>query len=330
MPPPHSPPQPSTPVPIPHPLPPSRNPHSLQAPTASSPPSAPTVSSTRLPVTNDTPPSLHPSAPPLPPSGADSLITAVRTHRFLWSVDASTGLASAKNYEPTRRPRRQVRHRTPLPAPLTHSIITQHTLFSHDRQSATATQSQSYEPTRRPRRQVKQRTPPSLLLANTASLSQRTLFSHDHRSATATQSQSYDLTRRPRRQMRHRPPLPAPLTHSIITQRTLFSHYQQSAIATPSQSYEPTRRPRRQVSERTHTRYHDALPVLHRHIRSNPRFPPAHLRSNAVLHALIDRSSRIYKRPLPPISLRRTQFGASPLHFTVFLFPSFFPPHHYV
>lgn len=38
---------------------------------------------------------------------ADSLVTAVRAHRFLWAVDPSTKLASAKNYEPLRRPRRQ-------------------------------------------------------------------------------------------------------------------------------------------------------------------------------------------------------------------------------
>ena len=38
---------------------------------------------------------------------ADSLVTAVRTHRFLWEIDAATHLASAKNYEPLRRPRRQ-------------------------------------------------------------------------------------------------------------------------------------------------------------------------------------------------------------------------------
>ena len=38
---------------------------------------------------------------------ADSLVTAVRTHRFMWRVDAASGEASAKNYEPLRRPRRQ-------------------------------------------------------------------------------------------------------------------------------------------------------------------------------------------------------------------------------
>ena len=39
--------------------------------------------------------------------GADSLVTAVRAHRFLWAVDAATGLARAKNYAPLARPRRQ-------------------------------------------------------------------------------------------------------------------------------------------------------------------------------------------------------------------------------
>merc|ERR1711879_297665 len=38
---------------------------------------------------------------------ADSLVTAVRAHRFLWKVDPSTGLATAKNYDPLKRPRRQ-------------------------------------------------------------------------------------------------------------------------------------------------------------------------------------------------------------------------------
>ena len=38
---------------------------------------------------------------------ADSLVTAVRQHRFLWSVDPATKQATAKNYEPVRRPRRQ-------------------------------------------------------------------------------------------------------------------------------------------------------------------------------------------------------------------------------
>ena len=39
-------------------------------------------------------------------TGADSLVTAVRAHRFLWSVESS-GVAVAKNYDPLRRPRRQ-------------------------------------------------------------------------------------------------------------------------------------------------------------------------------------------------------------------------------
>jgi len=39
--------------------------------------------------------------------GADSLVTAVRAHRFLWEVDAETGEAKAKNYQPQKRPRRQ-------------------------------------------------------------------------------------------------------------------------------------------------------------------------------------------------------------------------------
>jgi CMP-N-acetylneuraminic acid synthetase len=38
---------------------------------------------------------------------ADSLVTAVRAHRFLWAVDPLTHFARAKNYEPLRRPRRQ-------------------------------------------------------------------------------------------------------------------------------------------------------------------------------------------------------------------------------
>jgi len=38
---------------------------------------------------------------------ADSLVTAVRAHRFLWAVDESSGTASAKNYDPLNRPRRQ-------------------------------------------------------------------------------------------------------------------------------------------------------------------------------------------------------------------------------
>ena len=40
-------------------------------------------------------------------TGADSLVTAVRAHRFLWSVDPKTSIATAKNYEPLKRPRRQ-------------------------------------------------------------------------------------------------------------------------------------------------------------------------------------------------------------------------------
>merc|ERR1719203_567291 len=39
--------------------------------------------------------------------GADSLVTAVRAHRFLWQVAPATGEASAKNYVPEKRPRRQ-------------------------------------------------------------------------------------------------------------------------------------------------------------------------------------------------------------------------------
>lgn len=38
---------------------------------------------------------------------ADSLVTAVRAHRFMWHVDKNTGEASAKNYVPEKRPRRQ-------------------------------------------------------------------------------------------------------------------------------------------------------------------------------------------------------------------------------
>ena len=41
-------------------------------------------------------------------TGADSLVTAVRAHRFIWSVDPKTMAATAKNYEPLKRPRRQV------------------------------------------------------------------------------------------------------------------------------------------------------------------------------------------------------------------------------
>jgi len=40
-------------------------------------------------------------------TNADSLVTAVRTHRFLWSVEPSTQEATAKNYDPVKRPRRQ-------------------------------------------------------------------------------------------------------------------------------------------------------------------------------------------------------------------------------
>mmetsp|Transcript_34504 Transcript_34504/g.77976 ORF Transcript_34504/g.77976 Transcript_34504/m.77976 type:complete len:239 (-) Transcript_34504:72-788(-) len=39
--------------------------------------------------------------------GADSLVTAVRAHRFIWRVDPATGQAFAKNYDPEKRPRRQ-------------------------------------------------------------------------------------------------------------------------------------------------------------------------------------------------------------------------------
>jgi len=38
---------------------------------------------------------------------ADALVTAVRAHRFMWQVDPDTKLATAKNYEPLKRPRRQ-------------------------------------------------------------------------------------------------------------------------------------------------------------------------------------------------------------------------------
>merc|ERR1711957_40868 len=37
----------------------------------------------------------------------DSMVTAVRAHRFLWKVDPETGYASAMNYDPTKRPMRQ-------------------------------------------------------------------------------------------------------------------------------------------------------------------------------------------------------------------------------
>lgn len=40
-------------------------------------------------------------------AGADSLVTAVRTHRFLWQIEPKTLEATAKNYEPLKRPRRQ-------------------------------------------------------------------------------------------------------------------------------------------------------------------------------------------------------------------------------
>mmetsp|Transcript_37791 Transcript_37791/g.117484 ORF Transcript_37791/g.117484 Transcript_37791/m.117484 type:complete len:239 (+) Transcript_37791:84-800(+) len=40
-------------------------------------------------------------------TSADSLVTAVRAHRFMWKVDPSTGEAQAKNYNPAKRPRRQ-------------------------------------------------------------------------------------------------------------------------------------------------------------------------------------------------------------------------------
>jgi CMP-N-acetylneuraminic acid synthetase len=40
-------------------------------------------------------------------TGSDSLVTAVRAHRFMWSVDPKTMAATAKNYEPLKRPRRQ-------------------------------------------------------------------------------------------------------------------------------------------------------------------------------------------------------------------------------
>ena len=38
-------------------------------------------------------------------TGADSLVTVVRAHRFLWSV--KDGLATPQNYDPVKRPRRQ-------------------------------------------------------------------------------------------------------------------------------------------------------------------------------------------------------------------------------
>ena len=39
-------------------------------------------------------------------SSSDSLVTVVRTHRFLWKID-SAGVAMPLNYDPRRRPRRQ-------------------------------------------------------------------------------------------------------------------------------------------------------------------------------------------------------------------------------
>jgi N-acylneuraminate cytidylyltransferase len=38
---------------------------------------------------------------------ADSLVTVVRAHRFLWKKDATTGEAVPQNYDPLKRPRRQ-------------------------------------------------------------------------------------------------------------------------------------------------------------------------------------------------------------------------------
>ena len=38
---------------------------------------------------------------------ADSLVTAVRAHRFMWKVDPKTECAHATNYDPLKRPRRQ-------------------------------------------------------------------------------------------------------------------------------------------------------------------------------------------------------------------------------
>eukprot|EP00927_Polykrikos_kofoidii_P028642 TRINITY_DN2495_c0_g1_i1.p1 TRINITY_DN2495_c0_g1~~TRINITY_DN2495_c0_g1_i1.p1 ORF type:complete len:262 (-),score=44.51 TRINITY_DN2495_c0_g1_i1:37-756(-) len=38
---------------------------------------------------------------------ADSLVTAVRTHRFFWKVNKDTQEAEAINYDPVKRPRRQ-------------------------------------------------------------------------------------------------------------------------------------------------------------------------------------------------------------------------------
>jgi len=39
--------------------------------------------------------------------GANSMVTAVRAHRFMWKVDPESGEAEAKNYNPVKRPRRQ-------------------------------------------------------------------------------------------------------------------------------------------------------------------------------------------------------------------------------
>lgn len=38
---------------------------------------------------------------------ADSLVTVVRAHRFMWKKDATTGEAIPLNYDPLKRPRRQ-------------------------------------------------------------------------------------------------------------------------------------------------------------------------------------------------------------------------------
>ncbi|KAJ8605897.1 hypothetical protein CTAYLR_004182 [Chrysophaeum taylorii] len=40
-------------------------------------------------------------------SGADGLVTVVRTHRFLWRVEDGGGVAAPMNYDPAYRPRRQ-------------------------------------------------------------------------------------------------------------------------------------------------------------------------------------------------------------------------------
>ena len=39
-------------------------------------------------------------------TGADSLVTVVRTHRFLWKLGAD-GAAAPQNYDPVKRPRLQ-------------------------------------------------------------------------------------------------------------------------------------------------------------------------------------------------------------------------------